>query len=285
MVADKRYLADFRRALLNAFWSGVGITDTMIVVVIVLLFAASFFTGMAERLSPPEWLLTAIHESHPPGWLIALMAAMFVIYEFWRTSYRLYAGERSQREQLEKRLVPQLVPEEPHTVMTTMQSGPRAGSQAIYVRVRIRNASAGTAVGCSAKLLEIEFLDERTGWRRLPYKDTLDMSWANKSTIIRELDLAPGNLDTLDIVYAIDGDHELHLATLAWSYHTGMLSLAGEYRFTFLLTCNNAASRTVRLKVHWNFDIKTLRFPRENPLEIFEEKAVGGLTAGGSGPR
>ncbi len=256
-MGKSRYLSDFRRAFLKALWSGFGTTDTAIVVIIVFLFPASFFTDIAEP-HLPGWLITAIQELHPPGWFIVVMAATFVLYEFLRTSHRLYAGEREQREQLEQQLVPQLVPEQPHTVPTMIQTGPGSGTQAVYVRVPIRNSSKGTAYGCAAKLLEIEFLKEKEGWHKLPYRDTLDMPWANKPTAIREL-----NLD--------HGSRELHLATLVGTKYPGMMSLAGEYRFTFLLTSNNAASRTVRLKVHWNFDIHTLRFPT-TPLEIVGEE-------------
>jgi hypothetical protein len=43
MVVDRRYLADFIRALGNALWSGFGITDTLIVVIIVFLYVANYF--------------------------------------------------------------------------------------------------------------------------------------------------------------------------------------------------------------------------------------------------
>jgi hypothetical protein len=101
------------------------------------------------------------------------------------------------------------------------------------------------------------------------------MAWANKPTPIREVNLGPGSRDTLDVVYAVEGERELHFATIVPPYYPGMMSLSGEYRFTFLLTSNNAASRTVKLKVHWPFDIHLLRLPT-NPLEIVGEETFRG---------
>jgi len=87
------------------------------------------------------------------------------------------------------------------------------------------------------------------------------MAWSNKPIPLREVTLGPHGSDTLDVVYAVNGNRELHLATLVQPYYPAMMSLAGQYRFTFQLISDNAASRTVTLKVHWTFDIHTLRFP------------------------
>lgn len=93
------YLSDYLRALLRAVWSGFGITDTLVVVIILILAVTDYILGT--------------HYEHPSGVLIAALAVVFILFELCRTSFQLYAGERAERERLQQRMMPQLTPEEP----------------------------------------------------------------------------------------------------------------------------------------------------------------------------
>lgn len=76
-----RYLRDYLRALLRGVWSGFGITDTLVVVLIVLLFILGWFRDTHFR-------------EHPPAWLVALLASSLIAFEVLRSAYQLYATER-----------------------------------------------------------------------------------------------------------------------------------------------------------------------------------------------
>jgi hypothetical protein len=86
----KIYLADFVKAVLRGIWDGFGITDTIIIVIIVL-----FYLSARMGLSGSE--------DHPPAWLVALLASIFVGIEVLRSIYQLYVRERTQREALQTR--------------------------------------------------------------------------------------------------------------------------------------------------------------------------------------
>jgi hypothetical protein len=243
-------LADYCRAFCRALWAGFGRTDTSVIIIIVALFVVGQFTDIHS-------------ERHPPGSWVTILAIIFIVYEFLKTAYRLYANERGRREQLDQQRLPQLTPEQPNLAPTFKKAGPDQPHVPVrYVRVPIRNTSEGTATRCSARLFRIEFLD-RAGWRPLAYNDTLDMAWANKPTAdgSQEVDLAPDSVDTLDVVYVVHGSRELHLASVVPANYPGLMGLAGDYRFTFQLASTNAGSRTVRLRVHWDFN--ALVFPAD----------------------
>jgi hypothetical protein len=183
-MMHKKYLRDYLLALMRALWSGFGITDTSVVVLIVLIFLSSWFTG-------------SHFQEHPPGWLITALAFVLIVFEVQRTAYQLYVTEREKREQLDHQRKPELTAGCPNVAPTFKKvSHDKPRVPARYVRVPIRNISKGTATRCSAKLLTIEFLGAmdqgRAGWRPLAYTDTLDMAWANKPTVdaSREVDLA-----------------------------------------------------------------------------------------------
>lgn len=171
-----------------------------------------------------------------------------------------------RREELEALLVPQLVPQAPNVASTTKQVG-LSRIRARYVRVPIKNASKGTARRCSARLVRIEHQNDDGSWRELAYNDTLDMAWANKTPGTREIDLAAESVDLLDVVYAVEGSRELHLATVVVPSYPNLMGLPGHYRFTFNLNSENAGPRIVTLRVHWGFDIDALGFPSD-PVEI-----------------
>jgi hypothetical protein len=257
-VPKIRYLGDYCREFGRALWHGLGITDTSVIVVIVALFIVRQFMSIH-------------HELHPPAWLVTALAGVFITYKFLETAFRLYAAERERREQLEEERKPQLIPEQPNLAPTfKFVSKDKPRFPVTYVRVPIRNASAATAAHCSAKLLKIEHLSARdgsnSGWRALAYSDTLDLAWANKpADDSREIDLAPGNVDTLDVAYVFDGSRELRIASIIPANYPSLMGLAGDYRFTVQLASSNAGSRTIRLRVHWDF--KTLTFPGD-PVEI-----------------
>jgi hypothetical protein len=257
-MTNTKYLRDYLLALTRALWSGFGITDTSVVVLIVFLFLIGWSTGTH-------------FEEHPPAWLVTALASALIVFEVLRTAYQLYAIERERREQLEQERVPQLSPEQPNLASTFKVVSPdKPRFPATYVRLPIRNTSTGTATRCSAKLLKIEFLGAmergRAGWRTLPYNDTLDMGWANKPVHdSREVGLGPDSVDTLDVVYVLDGSRELHIASIIPTNYPNLMGLAGDYRFTLQLASTNAGSRTVRLGVHWDF--KAFTFPGD-PVEI-----------------
>ena len=132
---------------------------------------------------------------------------------------------------------------------------------AIYVRLRVKNTGAETADGCSAKLLKIELRD-KDGNRVLGYMDTHSLAWANKPPGNGETtNIHPGGVDTLDIVYADQGSQELHIASVVPANYPGLMRLAGQYQFTIQLGSKNAASRIVRVRVHWGLGLSTLGFP------------------------
>jgi hypothetical protein len=250
-----KYLPDYLCALLKGVWSGFGITDTAVVVLIVVAFLLGWFTGTT-------------FQEHPPGWLITLLASALVAFEVLRSAYQLYATERDQRERLELRLVPQLSPQAPNLAQSTRQAGPSL-VRAMYVRVPIKNTSEGTASRCSARLIKIEHQSADGSWRQLAYNDVLDMAWANKPAGTREVDLGPNGVDLLDLVYAIERSRELHLATIVIPHYPNLMGLAGHYRFTIHLTSEKAATRTITVRIHWGFDIDTLNFPGD-PIQILD---------------
>ncbi len=131
--------------------------------------------------------------------------------------------------------VPQLTPERPHVPLayrTSIDPG-KPPIPAAYVRVAIRNMSAGSAFRCSAKLLKVE-LQDQTGWRTLPYQNVLDMTWANKPLNAgREVDLASDDVDILDIAHADEGSQELYIASLVPANYPSLMRMAGTYRFTW----------------------------------------------------
>jgi hypothetical protein len=167
---------------------------------------------------------------------------------------------------LEARLAPQLIPLTPHIASTAKADGPRT-IRAKYVRVPIQNGGEGTALRCSARLIRIEHQNGDGPWRSLAYNDTLDMAWANKQPSTREVDLGPHDTDVLDVVYAVERDRELHLATIVVPAYPNLMGLPGHYRFTFRITSENAGAQTVGLRVHWGLNIDALDFPG-NPIEI-----------------
>lgn len=248
----KSYLRDYVKEVCRAIWSGLGITDTTVIVVILIFVLVNYAFGT--------------NYEHPSGPLIAVLAISFIVFKVLQGSYQLYARERFRREQLEHRLVPQIRAELPQladTFVALAQDRPQL--PATYVRLPIKNTSAGTARECSAKLMKIEFLDCE-GWRQLPYNDTLDMAWANKASGTRQIDLAPGSTDLLDVVYAVEGAQEMRLATIVRPSYPGLMSQAGQYQFTIEVTTADMAPQIVRLRVHWGFDRQTLSFPAD-PIE------------------
>src|SRR6516165_248524 len=82
----KGYLADFVKAVLRGIWAGFGITDTAVIVIIVLLYLGG------------QVGLSGGFEEHPPGWLITALAVIFIGFEILRSTYQLYVSERAQRE-------------------------------------------------------------------------------------------------------------------------------------------------------------------------------------------
>jgi len=143
MVADNRYLVDFRRAFLRALWSGFGITDMAVVVLIVLAYAGTYFVDIYL-------------EQHPPGSLIAALVVIFIGYEFLRAANRLYAGERARREQLQQQLALQLMPEEPDVVSTTIQAG-RGTAPAVH-------GATDTGPFTERALTYLQNIDALEGW-------------------------------------------------------------------------------------------------------------------------
>ena len=79
---------DFIKAVLRGIWDGFGITDTLVIVIIVLFY----FSGE---------LGLHVFEDHPPAWLVTLIAGIFVAFEVLRATYRLYVTERKRREAYE----------------------------------------------------------------------------------------------------------------------------------------------------------------------------------------
>jgi hypothetical protein len=164
----------------------------------------------------------------------------------------------------EQERLPLLAPEAPQLAPTFFTVVNKPSVPATYIRVPIRNTSKGTATRCSAKLLKIEFIG-KDGWRALPYVDALDMAWANKAPGTKEIDLGPDGVDILEVAYTVDGSREMRIASIVPANYPGLMSLPGDYRFTFQLASSNAGSRTVKLRVQWNFDRPL--FPSD-PIEI-----------------
>jgi hypothetical protein len=250
-VSAKGYLRDYCWALARAVWSGFGLTDTLVVVLIVLLFLASWF-GIPHV------------EEHPPGWLVTVLAFAFIGFEVLRSAYHLYAEERHGRERLELLSKPQLGPGELHLAPTFKHVPNKPSIPVTYARLSIRNTSEGFANHCSAKLIQVEFEDPRSGWRTLPYKDTLDMAWSNKAPdSSRLIDLGPQGVDTLDLIYFVQGNRELRIASIIPANYPGLMSLAGEYRLTLQVTSANAGSQLVGVRLRWDFN--SVSFPASNP--------------------
>jgi hypothetical protein len=86
-----RYLSEYLKALLRGVWSGFGLTDTSIVVLIVIAFIGGWFTDTKFK-------------EHPSAWLITWLALMLIIFEAFRSAYQLYAVERERVWLLEKQL-------------------------------------------------------------------------------------------------------------------------------------------------------------------------------------
>jgi hypothetical protein len=245
------YLREYFKAVLHGVWSGFERTDTIVVVLIALAYIVTTFSSYFKE-----------GEYHPPAWLIALLSLCLIAYEIGRAQYQLYVSERKRREILEKQRAPALVPQDPNTASAYKFVSPQKPQiPAIYVRLRVKNTGAETAEGCSAKLLKIE-LQDKDGNRVLGYKDTHNLAWANKPPGYGEIiDLHPESVDTLDIVYADQGSHELHIASVVPANYPGLMRLAGQYQFTIQLGSKNAAGRIVRVRVHWGLGLSTLGFP------------------------
>jgi hypothetical protein len=236
------FLRDYLFVLARGIWSGFGLTDTSVIVAIVLIFIASFFAEISG-------------EGHPPAWMVAGLSLFFVAFEVLRAAYQLYAKERQMRESLELAAKPQLALGAPSLAPTFKRVSNKPSIPASYARLSIRNTGGGTVSKCSAKLVKIEYKDRQSGWRLLPYTDTLNMAWSNKSSpeASKEIDLHAQDADTLDLLYYVQGSRELHIASIVAANYPGLLALAGDYRLTLLLTSSSAGSQTAQVTLSWNF--------------------------------
>jgi hypothetical protein len=242
-----RFWKDYSRALLSAFWRGFEKTDTLIIVLIVLAFIWSTAGG---REFGDSW--------HPPGWLVATIALVFVLYHAFSAGLGLYTEERTQRENLEARLRPQIVAQ--GLVLDATRTAD--GRNATYVRARISNITEGEARRTSARLSKIEFQEPGGEFRELGYRDSLDMPWSNKTAeTSREISIHPGATEYLDVVWGTEGTNELLLATIQRPFaYRGLMQKSGNYRITFQVTTLRGGPTNVQATIHWqgNFDTMSI---------------------------
>jgi len=253
--ASKRYRALFLRALLPAVWRGLEKTDTLIVVLIIAVWAWSLI-----------WPHVFHDPYHPPGWVVALLAAGFVLYQLYKAALSLYAEERSKREELEQRLTPRITIGAPHVAPTPMtQYGEPVN--ATYLRLRVLNSTDGVLSRCSANLEKVQALG-REGWRTLNYHDNLAMGWSNKTgDESRHLNIQPHSVELLDVVYGVEHGRALHLATLvpAGTY-ANLMTAPAEYQFTIKVAAEETAPVVAQVRVLWGFG-NTLSL-QDNPVNI-----------------
>jgi hypothetical protein len=74
--ASAKYLRDYFWASLRGVWTGFERTDTIVIVLIVIIFLVSWYTATEFRGELPEWL-------------IAAFAFVLVVYEVQRAEYQL----------------------------------------------------------------------------------------------------------------------------------------------------------------------------------------------------
>ncbi|MGO8780250.1 MAG: hypothetical protein ACLQKK_15260 [Rhodomicrobium sp.] len=245
-----RYLGDFCRALLSALWRGFERTDTVIVVLIVIAFIWSYAGH-------------AIHDPwHPPGWLVTVIAALFIIYHAFLATLRLYSEERSRREILETRLTPQIIARTPILDATVTADGRRAN----YVRVPIENTSEGEARRTSARLSKIEYQEADDEFSDLGYRDNLDMPWSNKTAeTSREISIHRGSTEYLDVVFGVEGTNEMLLATILKPYaYRGLMQRSGNYGITFQVTTLRGGALNVQMRIHWDGSFDRMSFPADS---------------------
>lgn len=251
IVQIPNYLSDYLKALFRGLWSGFERTDTIVIVLIVLVFGLGWFgiNGLQE---------------HPPAWLVSTLAAVFVFYESHRSVYQLYARERAEREAQQRHRLPALVPQEPNIASAWRLFDPHKPQLPVrYVRLQVRNAGGDTVSDCSAKLTKIELADGND-FQALRYNDTLDLAWSNKPKgSERIVDLYNNNSDTFDVVYTVQDNNELKIASVVPANYPGLMTIPGLYQFTIKVSGRDTPSRTVKLRLHWGLSLERLTFPAE----------------------
>jgi len=197
--------------------------------------------------------------------LAAILAVAVVLWSM-RTTYKLYAEQREAREGLELRLVPRLKPGPPQIKYTHRRVGD-SEVRANYVQLPLHNIGGRTVMRCVAHLSRIE-LRFAKGFRELAYNDNLALAWASNPSPALHADIHPDATEVLDVVYAIEGSAELHLATrVELTTYADLMAAAGQYRFTFQVSSEGSRPRTMQLRVYWGLAIDTLALPAD-PLTV-----------------
>ena len=146
--------------------------------------------------------LTIEHDPyHPPAWVVASLATLFVVFELYRATLRLYAEERSKREELEQRAIPHLRPQSPNR----RSPYPRASIQKPPTSCAECWDNRGSSLLGSN--LKIEFAGNRPEQEStlvIMEHAHLTLSWVHRDQ--QEIDISPQTVEMME--YYEFGEHE-----------------------------------------------------------------------------
>ena len=175
----KGYVADFVKAVLRGIWDGFGITDTLVIVIIVLFYFSS-------------QLGLHVFEDHPPAWLVTLIAGIFVAVEALRATYRLYVTERKRREAYEDPLLigyPNVrVADNPQVLDLFQSRGPERDKLLSFLTNGFISCWARRSTGTSNDLVPVPGKVWNDGWFFDLETKRQDNEGVINQTLIREND-------------------------------------------------------------------------------------------------
>lgn len=185
MGDGRRYISEYFQALLRGVWSGFGLTDTLIVVLIVVAFLAGWFTDTNFR-------------EHPPAWLIACLAFLLIIFEAFRSAYQIYAVERERALRLERQLARSdlTIQFDPDNIdECTLDEG----KGWIQFRMKITNTCGKTIHNCLGELARV-----KSSLLSRPYVEKVPLTWA-RMVDITALEIHNGATRLLNVIQIYDG--------------------------------------------------------------------------------
>jgi hypothetical protein len=254
-IRTSKYRGHFFRALASALWRGFERLDTLLAVIIVLAFTWNVSAPYISRYAAKY--LTIEHDPyHPPAWVVASLAALFVVFELYRATLRLYAEERAKREELEQRAIPLLRPDPPLIVEV-----PTRGRQFKSLRLPVLNAGLTVAHRCSGRIVKIEFVGNRPGTEStlvIMEHAHLTLSWVHRDQ--QEIDISPQTTEMMEVLCVLENTNELKISTRQnLPFSSNQLSYLGFYKIVIELISDSSTPLTLSLRFEWDFGYRTFR--------------------------
>ncbi len=150
-------------------------------------------------------------------------------------------------------------------------------SEAVYIRVGVRNKSWFTALGCRAHLVNIEIKNKEGRFERTEFVDTLRLAWSCQppsENAFRPIDI-PKNVNQFADVFSTRPSFRMRTNTLTFReslspgnfastfrFETQLMPLRyeklagteGEYRYTILVTADGVDPKFIKLIFKWSKD-------------------------------